>query len=70
MPLLLKDGQHVDRSAIDTCKRHATNFWNIILGPNEQGYHCIRDGIYASMRQVSKEKLIEDKEAARQASQC
>lgn len=46
-PLRLADGVHLDRAAMDTCAHSATNFLGITVGLND-GYHHIRDGIYAS----------------------
>lgn len=64
---LLEDRQHIDRASIDALCLWCRNFLGIIVGRNEE-YCRIYDSIFASMGQVSKEKLVEDKKAARQAS--
>lgn len=53
---------------INSCICSVANFLDVIVGHNDD-YRCIRDGIYESMGQVSKENLAEDREAERRASQ-
>lgn len=48
VPPLLADGKHLDRAEIDACARNALHFLGISVGLNDE-YHCIQDGIYASM---------------------
>lgn len=62
----LADGVHLDRAAMDTCVRNTATFLSIIVGPNDE-YCRMRDSIFASMEQVSKDHLAKEREAAHRA---
>lgn len=65
-PPRLAGTAHIVQVQLDACVHNVALFLGITVGPNE-AYRRISDAIYSSMGQVSKERLAEDREAARQA---